>query len=389
MPTAVAMPKVGFSMEQGTVISWLKSIGESVQQGEAVVLIETEKVECEVEAQASGRLVRILVQPGQNRPPGHLLGIIAGDGEDVDAFAKSFPADPSVPPGSVSPAEPMEVAPSQPMESEHGAKRISPRARKLAKELGMDLDRIPIQAGKRISEDDVRSFAEEQREKERNLPPVKRVRVEGIRRVIADRMLQASQTTAMVAMSITVDFQKANEFRNRLGQGIGLLDPVLKAVALELRVHPILNSAMCGDTIEIYQSINLGFAVALEEGLVVPVIRNADSKSLLEIKSEREKLAEWARSGKLRAEDLTGGTFTVSSLGIYGVSTFTPILNPPQSAILGVGALENVPAVIEGRIEIRPRLPLTLVFDHRVTDGAPAAVFLKAVKERLERCEIS
>ena len=380
------MPKLGFSMEQGTVVQWLKNLGDEVRPGDSVVLIHSEKVEYEVEALSAGRLVRIVAPSGEVCPPGHLLGVVAEDGEDVDSFVHAYRTD-LLEEGNR--ASSSMCAASADVASPGVEVRASPRARRLAEERGVDLARVsPAAPRKRITEDDVIEFLDRQ-ERVAGAPVIaRRLPFIGTRRVIAERMLSASQGTAMVALSMPVDMQEAERLREQLGKDVGLLDMVMRATALELRAHNALNSAIRGDWIEIYRSINIGFAVAVEEGLLVPVVRDADDKSLVKIVEERRRLAELARSRKLLPEAFEGGTFTLSSLGSFGVTVFTPILNPPQTAILGIGAVEEVPTVVGGRIEIRPRLTITLVFDHRATDGAPAAAFLKAVRERLERAEL-
>jgi len=393
MPTPVAMPKLGFSMEQGTVVQWLKSAGDRVERGEAVVLIHSEKVEYEVEAQSSGKLLRILAEPGTEGPPGYLLGIIAEDGEDIEDFLRNYQPEAAL--QEEARAQAGAQAAAEASTTAHAARtevaeaRASPRARKLAAEKNVDLAALAAELpGNRISEDDVLRFLERHAI---GLPTasriLKRIPLVGLRGEIASRMLGSWQSAAMVALSMPVDFSAPERLR-QTAPAASYQDIVMRATALELRADPRLNSAIRDGNIEIYDPVNIGFAVSLDDGLIVPVVRDADRKSLAEISSERAVLVEAARDGRLKLNQVQGGTFTLSSLGSYGVTVFTPILNPPQAGILGVGAVEHLPAVAEGKIEVRPMLTLTLVFDHRVIDGSPAAAFLKAIRERLERAEL-
>jgi pyruvate dehydrogenase E2 component (dihydrolipoamide acetyltransferase) len=218
---------------------------------------------------------------------------------------------------------------------------------------------------------------------------MQRIPLTGTRGEIAKRMVASSQSAAMVAISMYVNFSAAQQLRE-VTPGVSPLDLLIRATALELRANPRLNSAIHNDAIEVYQQVNIGFAVSLPDSLIVPVIRNADSKSLIEISNERKVLADSARNGSLSVNAVKGGTFTITSLGKYGVTVFTPILNPPQTGILGIGAVERVPVVDgDGGVKVQPRLTLTLVFDHRASDGAPAAELLKAIRERVERGEVN
>jgi pyruvate dehydrogenase E2 component (dihydrolipoamide acetyltransferase) len=383
MPTPVAMPKLGFSMEQGTVVQWLKSPGDRVERGEAVVLVHSEKVEYEVEAQGSGTLLRILAEPGTECPPGYLLGIIAEDGEAIEAFLRNYHGEAAL----QEDARVQVASTTAPLaRTEVAEVRASPRARKLAAEKNVELAALAAEVpGHRISENDVLRFLE----RHAVGPPsdscvLKRIPLVGLRGEIASRMLGSWQSAAMVALSMPVDFSAAERLRQD-APAASYQDIVMRATALELRADPRLNSAIRDQHIEIYDPVNIGFAVSLDDGLVVPVVHDADRKSLAEISSERAVLVEAACNRRLKLNEVQGGTFTLSSLGSFGVTVFTPILNPPQAGILGVGAVEHLPTVVKGTIEVRPRLTLTLVFDHRVTDGAPAAAFLKAIRERLER----
>lgn len=384
------MPKLGFSMEQGTVVQWMKNAGERVERGDIVVLVHSEKVEFEVEAQGSGKLLRILADSGTDCPPGHLLGIIADDGDDVDTFLKGYRPEETLEIDSEEQQPRLRHTGGEQVRAEVAEVRASPRARKLAAEHQIDLTSVAAAApGKRITEADVLAFVDSTELHGRAPLVMQRIPLTGTRGEIAKRMVASSQSAAMVAISMYVNFSAAQQLRE-VNPGVSPLDLLIRATALELRANPRLNSAIHNDAIEVYQQVNIGFAVSLPDSLIVPVIRNADSKSLIEISNERKVLADSARNGSLSVNAVRGGTFTITSLGKYGVTVFTPILNPPQTGILGIGAVERVPVVDgDGGVKVQPRLTLTLVFDHRASDGAPAAELLKAIRERVERGEVN
>jgi pyruvate dehydrogenase E2 component (dihydrolipoamide acetyltransferase) len=265
----------------------------------------------------------------------------------------------------------------------------SPMAKRLAREHGIDLAEVTgTGPGGRVTEKDVRAFIEA-REKAPPLEealPARVIPFVGMRQMIAERMTQSLQTMAQVTLHTEVDATELVKLREQLKQEFDLTytDLVIKAVAKALREHPLLNATLVGDEIHLLEEIHIGMAVALEDGLLVPVVRDADKKSVQEIAWETRRLAQGAREGTLTVDEVTGSTFTVTNLGAYGVDGFTPIINPPEVAILGVGRIMEKPAIHEGQIVRRSTMVLSLTIDHRIVDGAPGAEFLRTVRQILE-----
>jgi pyruvate dehydrogenase E2 component (dihydrolipoamide acetyltransferase) len=397
--TLMNMPKLGQTMEEGTVLAWLKRQGERVTQGEPLAQIETDKVVCDLEASQSGLLHAILAREGERIPVGTAIAVIAAEGETVnlDALLDASPPSSSRP---TAPAFREAAAPAAPPPSQGRAAaasadsreiRISPAARKLAREHGIPLESLQGTgpAGRIVVED-----------VERALPspaaaPAERVRrtipVSGIRGTIMQRMAQSWAQVAHVTEVMEIDMTEAVALRRRrlaiwereLGVRVSLNDLLTFAVARTLREFPDLNARLEGQTIKVLEDIHLGLAVATPEGLIVPVLRHADQHSLGDIARLSAQLAAKAQARTLTLDDVTGGTFTITNLGTYGIEIFTPIVNYPQCAILGVGRVAERPVVMPGRIEARSIMYLSLSFDHRIIDGAPAAMFLQKLKERL------
>ncbi len=329
MKHTVVMPKLGLTMVEGKVIKWIRSEGERVKEGEPLFEIETEKVEMEIDAETSGILEKIIVHEGSTVPVGEPVAIVEqaepGASEEAPISAKTPPLTP-----------PLGTVPS-------------------VKEAGL----VPIS---------------------------------DLRKKIGERMLASLQQSAQLTIMVEADVTDLKQFRQIAQAEIArtsktdltYTDLIVVAVAKALREHPIINSALREDKIETFEKVHMGIAAATDKGLIVPVLRDADEKSLAQVAKSRQELVERARKGKLSIEDVEGGTFTVSNLGMYGVGFFTPIINPPQSSILGVGAMVEKPSVANGQISIRSMMPLSLTFDHRVADGSQAGQFLMRVKEILE-----
>ncbi len=352
MVTRVLMPRLSLTMKEGTVIQWFKKEGETVQKGEPVVEVLSEKVTYEVEAPTSGVLRKILAEEGMDLPVAETLGIITAPDEELQ--------------------EAVEVT----------RERIlaSPAAKRLAKEHNIDLTQVKGAGSEgRITEEDVRRFLQEKEV----LPGIKEViPLTGIRKTAAERVSISAQRAPHSTITMEVDMSNAAKLRESLEASY--TDVLVKAVAKTLTEHPIINSTLEKDEIRIFADINIGVAVATDKGLIVPVIRNADKKPISEITSTLKKLVDRVKQGKLSKEELSGGTFTITNLGMYGVEVFTPIINPPETAILGVGRVVDSPVVEEKQIVVKPVMKLSLSFDHRVVDGAPAAEFLRTVKKFLE-----
>jgi pyruvate dehydrogenase E2 component (dihydrolipoamide acetyltransferase) len=401
MATRIDMPQLGLTMEKGTILQWLKAEGEKVEKGQPVVLIQTEKVEYEVEAPAAGTLLALVAKEGAELPVGGLMAVLGQPGEDVSALLGEESREPragsrderaeSREPGAASRVETTTTrAPGERV-------KISPVARKLAQEHGIDISTLTGTGpeGRIVREDVERAIAGKSREpgaasREAAVPEV--IPLSGIRKVIFDRMGQSWREAARVTLFADADMtelvrlrqQKAAEWEQRFGIKPSYSDLIHMAVARALREEPRINCRLDGQAVRIRREVNLAFAVDLGEGLVAAVIRDADKKSVGELAKAARDLAERARSNRLAPDDMADGTFTVTNLGGLGVEYFTPIINPPQAGILGIGKILEKPVVLNGGIHVRSMMTLSLVFDHRLVDGAPAAKFLAKLKELLE-----
>jgi pyruvate dehydrogenase E2 component (dihydrolipoamide acetyltransferase) len=389
MATEVILPRLGQGMETGTIVRWLKSEGEAVEKGEPLFELDTDKVTQEVEAEASGVLLKIAVAEGEV-PVGRTVAFIGREGEDV----------PEAEPEPVKAAEPTaetarEPAPvEQPAVSENGRIKASPLARRLARERGIELGSLRGTGpeGRIVAEDVERAEVGTAAAPARAaVAPgeVERIPLTNIRKTIARRLTEAWQIPVF-QLQASADMTRANALVAKLRERdpavrITVTDVLTKVAAQALMRHREVNAEFTEDAILLHPSANVGIAVAAPQGLVVPVIRSAERLSLAEIAATRADIVGRARDNKLRADDLEGGTFTISNLGMYAVERFTAVLNPPQAAIVAVGATEDrvVPAA-GGELAVRPMLTLTATFDHRAVDGAPAAAFLQTLKESLE-----
>jgi pyruvate dehydrogenase E2 component (dihydrolipoamide acetyltransferase) len=364
MVTKVVMPRLSLTMKEGTVGKWYKKEGESVEKGEPMVEVVSEKATYDLEAPASGILRKILVLEGVDVPVNAVIAIVTASDEQY------------------SEAEILAEAP-QTVESE-SEKRVlaSPAAKRLAREKGIDLSSVKGSGPEgRIVEEDVERLIEE---KTRTLPKVKQVfPLSGFRKTSAERLSMSFKTAPHSTVMMEIDVSKAGELHEKTQASYTAI--IVKVVAKALTELPMINSTLEGNQMKVFEDVNVGVAVATENGLVVPVIHNADRKSLNDIDGAIKEFTEKARQGKLSREELTGGTFTITNLGMYGVDFFTPIINPPEAAILGVGRIVEKPIVANGKIEIKPMSTLSLSYDHRIIDGAPAGQFLRNIKEKIEK----
>ena len=441
MPVEVTMPKFGLTMQEGTIQRYFKAPGESVHAGEPLYEVETEKVLYEVEAPASGTLAAALFPEGATVECGVVIAVIAESGEDAAAVGARYGngagprAGAPAAAAAGAPARSSGAATAAPASSaaasaadDAGARRsVSPVARKLAAELGVELARVAgTGPGGRITREDVERAAEGARPAsgtggavERaaegarpasgasaasaaaaragapagapvpaaapaaGKPQARSIPMRGMRKTIADRMSKSLRESAQLTITSEADVTVAVELRERLVRQFDFTygDLLIQAVARALLRHPRMNARLEQDAIAIMPQVNVGMAVALEDGLIVPVIVDADRKSLREIAAVTRELGERARAGKLRLEEVSGGTFTITNLGTYGVDAFTPIINTGETGILGVGRIIEKPVVHRGEIARRSMMTLSLTFDHRLIDGAPAAQFLQTVIE--------
>jgi pyruvate dehydrogenase E2 component (dihydrolipoamide acetyltransferase) len=395
----VTLPRLGQGMESGTIVRWLKSEGDQVEKGEPLYELDTEKVTQEVEADASGILLKILAQEGEEIEVGKAIAVIGEAGEEVPAASDDS--------GEEKPKEPPKVAeqerreepapePAVPEQQEDGGRlKASPLARRIAKERGIDLAQLRGTGpeGRIVAEDVERaqvSRAAEPTERVTERGRVEVVKLNQMRKTIARRMTEAWEAPAF-QISMSADMTASIRLREALLERVEeggvrptYSDILTKIVALALIRHRDMNAHFAGDEVHLFPTANIGIAVAVPHGLVVPVIAGCESKSIPEIAIARADIVGRTRSGKLKSEDLENGTFTISNLGMYGVERFTAVLNPPQAGILAVGAIEERAVVVEGDFEIQPRMDLTLTVDHRSADGATASEFLRTVKSFLE-----
>jgi pyruvate dehydrogenase E2 component (dihydrolipoamide acetyltransferase) len=350
-------------MKEGTVGRWYKKEGETVEKGEPLVEVVSEKATYDLEAPASGVLRKILHEEGVDAPVNEVLGIIAAPDE---AFSGS------------------QVQAETPQEAVAVEEKTlaSPAAKRLAREHGVDLSLVKGSGPEgRVVEEDVQRFLEQSGG---TAPRVKElIPLTGFRKTSAERVSRSFKTAPHSTITMEVDVSVASKLHDSLH--ISYTAIIVKAVAEALVEHPGINSTFEDDHVKIYADINIGVAVATGKGLVVPVIRHAAEKSMEEIDAMIKDLTAKAEQGELSREEITGGTFTLTNLGMYEVDFFTPIINPPEAAILGVGRIVERPVAVKGRIEIRPIMMLSLSYDHRVVDGAPAADFLREVKSHIEK----
>lgn len=399
MATAVFMPKLSMTMETGTVIQWFKQEGDHVREGDVLLEVLTDKINIEVESYATGTLLKIYYGPDQVVPVNHVIGYVGNADEVVPDAPPASEPNPArdATEGVTDPMHEPEPQSSAPVA---GKIRATPVARRIAKEKGMDLGQVKGSGPNgRVQKADVEqavatksavqsALSSEARTQSTN----RQVKLEGMRKVIAQRMAASAYTAPHVTLTTEADMSQAIEVRTTLlpaiekmtGQRLSYTAIILKAVASALARHPKVNVSLKDDVIEYHESIHIGLAVAVTDGLVVPVIKEVDRKGLAELTVDSKRLAGLAREGRLLPDDMRGGTFTISNLGMYAIDAFTPIINQPESAILGVGRIHEKPVGVDGQIVLRPMMSLSLSFDHRVMDGAPAAAFLQEVKEMLE-----
>jgi pyruvate dehydrogenase E2 component (dihydrolipoamide acetyltransferase) len=395
--TEVILPRLGQGMESGTIVRWLKSEGEPVQKGEPLFELDTDKVTQEVEAEAAGVLLKIAVSEGEV-PVGKTVAFIGAEGEDVPEVAAAADETSGTryqPAVEAEPTVERQVPGTGLSDSSNGRIKASPLARRIARERGIEL------SGIRGTGPDGRIVAEDVERAEAGAPAapvaaqapvaageVERVALTNVRKTIARRLTEAWQIPVF-QLQASADMTRVNALVARLRERepelrITVTDVLTKVCAQALMRHREVNAEFTEDAILLHPSANVGLAVAAPQGLVVPVIRSAERLSLTEIARLRADLVGRARENKLRAEDIDGGTFTISNLGMYAVERFTAVLNPPQAAIVAVGATEERVVPLGGETAVRPMVTLTATFDHRAVDGAPAAAFLQTLKESLE-----
>lgn len=413
MNSEIVMPKIGLTMTEGKIVEWRKSVGEPVRKDEVLFVFETEKVTFEVEAQQDGALIEITADVDDVVPVGAKVGAL-GNGAgaaapDGGAPAKKTvekkPAEAAIAAASTSAANGAAPA-TRPAPAAAGGKlRATPLARKLARQGGLALESVSF-SGERIRAADVRAAltaeltavpSKAAPAQPHNLPSLslgetRLVKPTGMRRVIAERMLASTQETAQAYMTASIDVTKVRDARTALtpqveaetGVRPSLTDMFMKIAASAVLKHPVMNTRWTEEGVLWFEQLHMGLATALDDGLVVPVIRDIGAKSVGQIAAARHELVSRARDGSLTPDEMQGGTFTLSSLGMFGVEEFNSILNQPEAAILAIGAIIDTPVAVEGRVEIRPMMKVTLTYDHRLIDGAKAGGFMQTLKAMVE-----
>ena len=417
MAEIIRMPKMSDTMEEGVIASWLKKVGDEIKSGDILAEVETDKATMELESYDDGVLLHIGVKDGDSVPVDGVIAIIGEKGEDVNEILKDIENDTSSVDNSEevnetpiekeievkveTPAPAPAPAPEEKNTSSNDERiKASPLAKKLADEKGIDLSNISGSGdGGRIIRKDIEEYkgipaktAEVQ--KEIKLPQIhseesfEEIPVTQMRKTISKRLAESKFSAPHFYLTMEIDMDNCIEGRKKINESsevkISFNDIILKACAVALRKHPMVNSSYLTDKIRINHHVHIGVAVAVDEGLLVPVIRFADNKSLSHISAEVKSLAKRAKDKQLQPSDWEGNTFTISNLGMFGISEFTAIINPNDSCILAVGGIKSTPVVKNGEIVPGNIMKLTLSCDHRLVDGATGAAFLQTLKELIE-----
>ncbi|MGH7528835.1 MAG: dihydrolipoamide acetyltransferase family protein [Gemmatimonadales bacterium] len=416
MSTKVHMEALSPTMEEGRLVKWTKHEGDAVKTGETLAEVETDKAVMELVARADGQLLKVLAAEGATVPVGQVVAYIGAPGEKVDGGEPTAPAskgarsavsgarEPTLPEATQSPAAPQQPAPpAAPAAAPADATRVkaSPLAKRMAKETGVDLKLVQGSGpGGRVVKRDLEGAPAAAPGREPTVPrPAPRVPgpefedvpLTQIRKTIARRLATSLGPVPHFFLTIEADMERAADARDALNRQLGddapkisFNDIIIKAVALALARHRACNAWFQDDHIRYWNAVHIGMAVAIEDGLITPVIRHADAKSLTEIGAEARELAQKARNRRLKPEEYTGATFSVSNLGMFDIDDFTAVINPPEAGIVAIGTIARKPVAEGDGVAIRRRMRLTMSCDHRVIDGATGAAFLKTLKQMLE-----
>ncbi len=391
MAVFIAMPKLGINMIEGTIVSWLVAEGEEIQAGQVIMEIETDKATQEVEAPADGTLARVLKHEGETVPCNMVMAVVVEPGEDVPADIPEMVAEGVAPRAEVEvKIDKTDIAVSRAQGKTGDQPRrvsISPSARALAKELGVDITKI-VPRGSRIKRADVEAAREAMKAEGGPAAEASKKPMTTVQRRIAEHMSRSARSVARVGLTLEADVTALIAWRKWLETRVTKVSYnvlLAKLVATVLGEFPYMNVQLADDDAILEMAdINVGIAVDAKHGLLVPVLHEADSREVTELQEEYAALTERALQGKSTLQDLEGGTFTITNLGSLEIEQFMPIINVPECAILGIGAIVKKPVVIGDLIEIRPMMTLTLAFDHRLVDGAAAARFLQRLKHLVE-----
>jgi pyruvate dehydrogenase E2 component (dihydrolipoamide acetyltransferase) len=438
MAKEIFMPKLSSTMEVGTLLQWFKDEGDAIEVGEPLFEIMTDKINIEVESYEEGVVLKKYYDIDEEIPVNAVIGYIGEEGEEVPDSPPA--ASGEEPEGDAQETEAEEAESDESAEEitteESGKIRATPAARrvarenelslstvtgsgpngrvheqdvldaiesgkvlatplaeKIAKENGLDLTQVKGTGSRgKIEKADVLAFMESGTKAAPEAAPAERIKMKGLRKAVADKMLESARSIPHVTLTSDVDMTKVIELRkallpaveNQTGYRLSFTEVIMKTVAHTLGNHPKVNASLVGDEIIMNKDVNIGLAVAVENGLIVPSVKQANKKGLAELTEISKTLGKKARDNKLVPDEMQGSTFTISNLGMYAIDGFTPIINPPETAILGVGRIVEKPVVVDGSVEVRPMMVLSLSFDHRAIDGAPAAAFLTELKLNLE-----
>lgn len=396
MATKMLMPKLSDTMEEGVILKWRKKEGDSIKSGDILADIQSDKADMEQEAYDSGVILKLYAKEGEGVKVGAPLAIIGKAGEDITSLLSESAPAAAAPKAEPAPAAPVSApvfipppAPA-PVVVNEGRVKASPLAKKIAQEKNIDLRTITGSGPMgRIVKADVEGKSGSSMPRKLLAPlQTKEIPLSMMRKTIAKRLLESKNTIPHFYLTIEMNMKRAMDFRasfnDATGTKISYNDIVMKAAALALRENPKANSSFYPDKIVQHGRVDVSVAVAVDEGLITPVIRNTDQKTLSEISAETKELAKRAREGKLKPEEFTNGTFTVSNLGMYDIENFAAIINPPEGAILAVGSIVEKPVVENGQVVTGHTMKVTLSCDHRVVDGAVGAQFLQSFKKIME-----
>ncbi len=385
----ITIPKLGQTMENAIIEKWHVKEGDVINKGDVALEITTDKATLEVESFVAGTVRKILANEGEEKDVGSVIALVGDPNEELPDISALQAAPAPAAEGAAAPSAPKEKAAE--VSAKPGRVRATPRAKKLARELGVDLSTINgTGPGGRITEDDIKAgggAVPADKAPAVVVAGVKKNPLSAMRRVIAENMTKSSQEAPHFYLEAQVDMTDAVALREKLKEksGVSYNDMIVKACATALAEMPDVNATWMGDGIGLRESVGVGLAVSVEDGLMVPVVRDADKKALDEIAGESRDLIKKTRSKKLTPDEYGNGSMTVSNLGMLGIDSFIPVINPGESVILGVGRILEKPVAVNGKVEVRRMMTLTLSCDHRVVNGATGGQFLGRVRELLEK----
>jgi pyruvate dehydrogenase E2 component (dihydrolipoamide acetyltransferase) len=400
MPVEIVMPKLGLTMTEGLIVEWRKKEGDPVKKGDILFVLETEKVTYEVEAPEDGSIGKILVKEQETVPVGAIVAYLLKPGESATAITAAPAAAPKI--EAATPALAATAPTAAPAAAPAGGRvKATPLAKKVAREYGIDLAAVAgTGPGGRVLREDVEKAKAAGIQKPAAAAPApavpaaeeKLVPFTGMRRTIAKKMLQSKVESAQTYMSNTVDASRLQAYREELlpfvekkyGVRLTITDLMMKITGAALREHPVINTRWTDKGVLYLPEVHMGMAMALDEGLIVPVIKSVNTKSLGQIALDRTALIKKGKTNSFLPDDIKGSTFTLSAMGMFGIEQFTAIINQPENAILGVAAIIDKPVVVKGQIVIRPMMNVNLSYDHRTIDGAEAGKFMQTLKAFIE-----